>query len=94
MSKFISRVELNNATLNEFSLFHDTMSDLGFSQELPIENGDIYRLPRATYRIVKDVVIRDILNLIKQALKTINKTAEIFVVKYTDSDWDGLDLKE
>lgn len=88
---FVIRIELNDSTLSDFTILHQAMSSMGFSQKISSDDGKEYHLPRATYLgKTSSHTKSQILELAKKAVAQTGKTSEIFVAEYSGATWVGL----
>ncbi|WP_109477600.1 type V toxin-antitoxin system endoribonuclease antitoxin GhoS [Paraburkholderia sp. C35] len=51
MASFITRVELQNASAEDYERLHSEMESRGFKRTISGKNGTSYKLPTATYSL-------------------------------------------
>lgn len=89
---YLARIELHNGVLVDYQNLHSLLSKNGFMNTIRGSDGLLYRLPRALYWIEYNGQIKNVHDTIQQIVTSLGKTAEIFVVKYTESMWSGLEV--
>jgi len=93
MPQFIVRVELQNATPEDYDLLHDAMFDEDFYKIIKDNTTEkYYRLPTAEYNYVGDIDDRDtILTKAERATIKTNRKHSILVTKSAGILFTGLD---
>jgi len=87
---YLTRVELHNANASDYQNLHAAMEAKKFTRTIPDYGGVRYQLPTAEYFSVADIDTNTVLELAKQAVASIGKTASIITVKWTEARWSGL----
>jgi hypothetical protein len=90
MAKYLVRVELHNATWDDYDTLHAEMADRGFSREITGENGLNYQLPTAEYVIHSGAGLEDVRALAAEAAKATGRKFGVIVAEYSRSAWVGL----
>lgn len=49
MANYVARIELHNASYDDYETLHSAASRRGFSRTIASDNGGTYRLPTGTY---------------------------------------------
>ena len=90
---YLVRIELHNGALVDYQNLHNQLSQNQFLNAIRGVDGVNYRLPRALYLIEYGGQISNVHDAVHQIVKSLNKTAEIFVVKFNlnDSMFSGLE---
>jgi hypothetical protein len=89
MASFTTRVELHDATYNDYDTLHKAMEVEGFLRLIKSDNGTWYHLPTAEYNRITDLTRAQVLDSAKRAA---TKTKKAFAVLVTESDgrtWTG-----
>ena len=89
MAKCTTRVELHNATGEDYDKLHDAMESIGFSRLIYGSDGVWYHLPWAEYNIDAPVGIEEVRDKASQAAATTGCKAAILVTEGTRA-WQGL----
>jgi len=90
MAKYLVRVELHNATWNDYERLHSEMSHRGFSREVAGDDGRTYQLPTAEYVIHISTGLEEVRALAGGAAKTTGRNFGVLVAEYSRSAWVGL----
>lgn len=93
MAIFITRVELQNATQEDYLLLYENMGNLGFLKIIESNNKIRYYLPHAEYyynnRFIDNEI--EVLEKVKNIAKRLNRKYSILVTKASSVAWFGLD---
>jgi hypothetical protein len=90
MPGFTVRVELHNATYQDYENLHAAMGRAGFSRQIKSDAGKTYQLPTAEYIKSADVTRSQVLNQAKTAANSTGKTSGVLVTEAIGWTWDGL----
>ncbi len=92
MSAFITRVELLNASENDYEKLHAAMKSLLFFTTIQdITTGIYYRLPTYTYYSRSEEEVAFVLRLAKTAAKKTRKKYSVITVKSDGINFTGLE---
>lgn len=90
MADFTVRVELHQATYNDYETLHSAMERQGFSRFIKADGGQTYHMPWAEYNgsgNLSSVQVRDIA---RTAANTTGKSNAVFVTEAQSRAWIGL----
>ena len=90
MAKFLVRVELHNASWDDYETLHAEMGDRGFSREVIGDNGHTYQLPTAEYVIRTNSGLEAVRTLAANAAQTTGRNFGVIGAEYSRSAWMGL----
>jgi len=90
MASFLVRVELHNATRDDYEALHLDMALRGFSREVIGSSGRTYQLPTAEYVIDTEHEVQAVRALAAEAARTTGRKFGVVVVEYSRSAWVGL----
>ncbi len=91
MSKnFTTRVELHNASWQDYTKLHAEMAAEGFSHTIRGNDGVVYELPTAEYVIQGNYTIEQITDKAKRAASRTQKSYAVFVTEAVQWMWYGL----
>jgi hypothetical protein len=90
MAKFTTRVELHDATDNDYERLHSAMERGGFTRLITSGDGNVYRLPWAEYNFEGNSSCSDILDGAKRAASTTGCTFEVLVTESAGRSWQNL----
>ena len=90
MKSYTVRIELQNSVLGDYESLHTAMESAGFRKFIISDQGFKYKLPNGEYNISGNFDRATILSLAKNAVATINKTAEILVTESSGRTWANL----
>ena len=92
MSEFTTRVELHDATGDDYELLHSAMEEEGFSRLIEGGSGAIYQMPWAEYNLSSGSMDRsDVLSAAKRAADSTGRTYGVLVTESAGRTWQGLD---
>jgi hypothetical protein len=89
MARFTTRVELHEATEDDYANLHVAMEREGFSRTISGDDGVVH-LPPAEYNRIGELTRDQIMDSAKRAAKTTNKTFSLLVTEGTRS-WFNLE---
>ncbi len=90
MAFFITRVELQSASSEDYAGLHRAMEAEGFSRTITSDDGVRFDLPTAEYLRVGEVTRDQVLHAAKRAVATTRKAYGILVTESNGFSWDGL----
>ncbi len=88
---FTVRIELHNASEDDYTDLHEAMGREGFSRTITSDSGTTYHLPTAEYDFAGNSTRSDVLARAKRAAGTTRRTAGILVTESSGRSWEGLD---
>jgi hypothetical protein len=91
MAHYTTRVELHDATEENYQTFHAEMEELGFTRTITAHDGTTYRLPSAEYNYEGEIPIDTVLDKAKYAADTTDLKYEILVSEAPKRRWHGLE---
>lgn len=91
MSRFLTRVELHDASYQDYHNLHSAMEAHGFSRTITASDGQEYSLPTAQYSMVANLTIESVRAHAKTAADSTGREAEVIVTE-GQSAWIGLPL--
>ena len=92
MTSFTTRVELHDATWDDYTKLHEKMRAQGFSRTITSDNGVTYQLPLAEYdyQSSSTVTRQQVLDKAKAAAGAVKTTYEVLVTESNGRIWAGL----
>ena len=90
MSEFTTRVELHDASGDDYTNLHEAMQGEGFSRLIQGSKGK-YRLPWGEYNFEGDQDSSHVLEAAKRAAKSTGCEFEVLVTESVRRAWQGLD---
>jgi len=91
MASYIARVELHQATSDDYQLLHGAMERRGYSRMIKGDNGIIYWLPTGTYDVADTTATLDQAhNAATSAAAETKKSSSIIVSLRGAASWNGL----
>lgn len=90
MAQFTTRVELHNATYNDYETLHREMDRRGFARTIRADNGEVYQLPTAEYDCSATNGRATVLAAAQAAAAQTGKSASILVTESAGRTWSGL----
>ena len=91
MPSFTTRVELHNATYQDYENLHTAMFRAGFSRTITADDGKVYNLPTAEYDKIADLTISQICDQAKMAANSTGKNNAVLVTQANGRMWNGLE---
>lgn len=90
MSRFTIRVELHDATWDDYETLHQEMEQRGFERTITSDDGKIVHLPTAEYNFSGDSKRGDVLELADAAANKTKRKHGILVTESNGRTWRGL----
>ena len=90
MASFMTRVELHDATYQNYVELHGFMAQEGYSTAILGSNGNWYQLPPAEYNLVADCTIEAARDKASRAAQKTRKNFAVVVSQYSQAAWVGL----
>jgi hypothetical protein len=90
MRNYLVRVELHDATWDDYESLHAEMADRGFSREITGDDGVSYQLPTAEYVINTASAVERVRALAAEAATTTRRKFGVIVAEFSRSAWTGL----
>lgn len=90
MTSFTTRVELHNATRDDYVALHEKMRAKGFYQAIRSSDGTVYHLPPAEYDYAGDVTRDQVLEKAKAAASSVKSSYAVLVTESAGRVWYGL----
>lgn len=91
MAQFFIRVVLHDATAQDYVRVQTALAAKGIYDTIEGSNGRIYRLPPGEYRCDFISEANDVRDLVRGVLALVYDRNAVFVAKYTEAAWFGLD---
>ena len=90
MTSFTTRIELHDATWNDYEKLHAEMVAQGFVNTIRADDGVTYELPPAEYNFDGDLTRSDVLDRAKTAAGRTNRKYAAIVTQSNGRTWCGL----
>jgi len=90
MANFTTRVELHQATYQDYENLHAAMGMAGFSRYITSDDGTVYHLPTAEYDRSANLQRSEILDQAKAAANSTGKANAVIVTEANGRTWQGL----
>jgi hypothetical protein len=90
MARYMTRVELHNATHSDYQTLHEAMESEGFERTITSDDGKTYHLPTAEYYRETNVNRSQVLESGKRAAGKTGKLYGIIVAESVGMTWNGL----
>jgi hypothetical protein len=90
MANFTVRVELHQATGDDYDVLHASMEQKGFSRLITADNGQTYQMPWAEYNGSGNLTSSQVRDIAREAANTTRKNNAVFVTEATTRAWIGL----
>lgn len=90
MARFIVRVELHNATWQDYQLLHAAMILHGLGRRIRAADGTTYDLPPAEYYGELNIARADVMARVKIAAGSVKPNFSVLVTESIASDWWNL----
>lgn len=91
MPNFTVRVELHNATYQDYENLHAAMSRVGFSRQITSDDGKVYNLPTAEYDKTANSTASEICTQVKAVANSTGKSNGVLVTQAGARSWNGLE---
>lgn len=92
MNQYTTRVELHDASWDDYTKLHAEMKRRGFSQTITADDGAVYELPPAEYDYNGVDTRAQVLEKAKQAAGAVKMSFAVLVTQATGRTWLGLKL--
>jgi hypothetical protein len=90
MASFTVRVELHQASYQDYENLHAAMARAGFSRFITSDDQKVYQLPTAEYDRECNVTIAQVLEQARAAANSTGKTNAVLVTEAGRRMWNGL----
>jgi hypothetical protein len=90
MATFITRVELHDATYQDYVKLHGYMGQEGFTTTIRGDDGGTYQLPPAEYHLAASCTVAQARDKASAAAQKTNKKFAVIASEYTSAAWVGL----
>ena len=90
MPTFITRVELHDATYQDYVKLHGFMGLEGFTNTIRGDDGGVYQLPPAEYHLVANCTASQARDKASAAAQKTLKKFAVIASEYTAAAWVGL----
>jgi hypothetical protein len=90
MASFTIRVELHQASYQDYENLHAAMEKAGFSRSITSDEGKVYHLPTAEYDRESGLTTAQVLEQAKAAANSTGKTNAVLVTEAVRRMWNGL----
>lgn len=90
MPTFITRVELHDATYQDYVKLHGYMAQEGFTNTIRSDDGGLYQLPPAEYHLVVNCTAAQARDKASAAAQKTLKKFAVIASEYTAAAWVGL----
>ena len=90
MAEFMTRVELHDATYNDYLQLHGFMRQEGFTQTIRGDDGTVYQLPPAEYHIEAPWTAAQARDVASRAAQKTQKAFAALTAEYNAAAWRGL----
>lgn len=90
MSKFTTRVELHDATEDDYNELHSAMENAGFTRLIKDNEGNVYHLPWAECNFVAERTGDQVLASAKRAAQSTGCENEVLVTESAGRTWYNL----
>ena len=91
MASFTVRVELHDATRDDYTRLHERMRAQGFSVTIQGSDGALYKLPPAEYRYAGSITAGDVRDKARAVASTVKTGSAVFVTEGAICAWIGLE---
>lgn len=92
MSNFTVRIELHNASSDDYEKLHEEMENAGFSRTITTESGAVHHLPAAEYSYSGKITTEEVRDLARDTAKKVKSKPAVLVTKADGSRrWSGLE---
>jgi hypothetical protein len=90
VAKFMTRVELHDATYNDYLQLHGFMRQEGFTNTIRGDDGILYQLPPAEYHIEAPWTAVQARDVASRAAQKTQRTFAVLTAEYNAAAWRGL----
>lgn len=92
MANFITRVELHQASWQDYESLHKQMEARGFSRAIRSNDGVWYKLPTAEYVLSATLTATQVRDLATLAANATGRSNSVLTCDYGSAAWIGLDI--
>lgn len=92
MALFTIRVELHNATRDDYTKLHKLLAARGITDIVTSDTGQSYRLPPAEYNYQGDASATAVTQTVKGIADQVVRSSAVLVTKVAERSWIGLEL--
>jgi hypothetical protein len=90
VAKFMTRVELHDATYNDYLQLQGFMRQEGFTQTIRGDDDIVYQLPPAEYHVEAPWTAVQARDVASRAAQRTQKTFAVLTAEYNAAAWRGL----
>ncbi|HKW77095.1 MAG TPA: hypothetical protein VJN64_16300 [Terriglobales bacterium] len=90
MSMFTTRIELHDATWDDYERLHGAMQKAGFSRLITSDDNSKWHMPWAEYDVVGTYTLDQIFTAASNAASTVGKKFALLVSQAVSRRWSGL----
>ncbi len=90
MSKFIVRVEMHNATGQDYSSLHEAMRLAGYYGLIAGSDGHFYELPGGEYQTTSTASVTAVMEAAYNIAARIRPNPSVIASEYSAAAWKGL----
>jgi|SRR5579863_2344245 len=90
MAAFTTRVELHNATWDDYVRLHQAMRGQGFTTTITSDAGETYDLPPAEYNFEGQATLSAVVEKAKRAAASVKSSFAVLVTEAVGRSWFGL----
>jgi hypothetical protein len=94
MPSFTTRVELHQASYQDYENLHAAMENAGFSRFITSDDGQTYHLPTAEYDRSGDLTRSQVLSQARAAANSTGRDNAVLVTESKGRTWNGLQKVE
>lgn len=92
MTQYTTRVELHDATWDDYTKLHAEMKKRGFRQTITGDDGTIYELPPAEYDYNGTEAIEQVREKATHAARSVKNSFAVLVTQSSGRAWIGLKI--
>lgn len=91
MAKFTVRIELHNASPEDYARLHESMAMNGFNREILSGEGVRFKLPNAEYAFEGELALKEMLEKAKLGARPLGIKFTVLVTESKGRVWYGLE---
>ncbi len=91
MPSYTTRVELHDATSEDYTRLHHAMEERGFVRTITSSKGVTYHLPWGEYDFSGSQTRAEVLGMAEEAAGSARRKYEVLVTQSAGRSWSGLD---
>lgn len=92
MANFTVRIELHDASWEDYNVLHAAMEQRGFSRFILADSGRTYRLPWAEYSGTGSLTSTKVRDIAQEAANQTGRRNSVFVTEARSRAWSGLQV--